>query len=420
MFCVYCVLQSSLIEFPILCLTGSHTITNESTIRLEPKMRNLHGFSVLRFFQEFGKFLEDSKFQRQHPFVHRVHSALDAAGVSVELFQIWQKEIQDSFKQRNFYGMAISAVPEFTVGTKPLLETFSKIQMVTKCLTTQVQSLDKKLDTQDQKLDSLDKKMELIIQLLQNGRSTQEVCPSPHRHPLEQEQVPQQPNNSDSAAINARLPWPDVAMKANCCYHAGFKMKYGGIVKCGIIFKLWFKEQLAVAWYKMSEKYRKTCSNHFSICKTVVHVMIKNLDAYPKQDDDLDALAVLALTRIRATHKLQKEPSKTQLATKINGRRSIFEEFEYATKDFPQGTPETVVEFFQARGNNPSGRKKNTTVQTGKNPSGQKRNSTPQTYTNEGGNTNEGRIDQEVPTKRRKVCPAGLQDEQIGTINASL
>jgi hypothetical protein len=336
-----------------------------------------------RFFQNFEAFLKEASYDHRHPFIARVESSLQEADIPPSMFQTWQEAIQRSFAQRNFYGMSLheSEVPDMLkVNAKPLLEHISLLKMVSKNQAEELKTLSNKFHQVVDKVGELVEKVEhlhtnirgvLIQQDELSNILVNHICVKLGIH---------EPSASETAetllALNdgpdtnrtnpslegrpvAPVPWPHKQRLETVRYDT-FRSKYGRApIPCESLFKVWFQDQLAVAYYNMDDTAKRKERNHFSISKAVVHMMLKSLDEYPKEDDDLGKLAKQAVTKIKEVHNLEKVPSRSRMATKTKFGPSLFEEGDYMAKNFPDSTPDSVAEFFGVhRGNNPSGQKK--------------------------------------------------------------
>jgi len=110
-------------------------------------------------------------------------------------------------------------------------------------------------------------------------------------------------------------PWPTKARQTER-YDALVTNKYKGPIPCHILFKLWFQDQLPVALENIPQgRIKRKLKNGFSETKTVVHVMLKNLNKYPTPEDDLDVMVTSAMESIMQNHQLAKAPSRSRIAT---------------------------------------------------------------------------------------------------------
>ena len=169
-------------------------------------------------------------------------------------------------------------------------------------------------------------------------------------------------------------PWPDqVRLAKDIVYNM---YHYQGSIPCRAIFKMWFADQLPVRWENMltsptvSREKSRNARNQFSSFKTVVHVLLKHLPAYPTVEDDLDDLARTAMTNLMIDHGMDPlrddEPNRSKIAggskKRVNGKsvavESLFSSGNYQTRAFPDGTPDCIRSFFENRGNNPIAGKK--------------------------------------------------------------
>ena len=350
---------------------------------MDRHLRHLHGFSVLRFYQDFEQFLEDAQVQPgRQIFVQLVEHALQQAQVSTQMFESWQDQIRTKFKQRNWYGMSLHDVPEFEIDSKPLIEDMAKLKSAAlhmsqdlHNLEDEAEKLDKKVEKLDKKVDSMIERQEQICSLLNrllNGLTNRGV-PIDFREPASLvAQVPTtaQPSATAAAALASPelevapeivpVPWPGQQTRnTNIQFDVVFKNRYQGSVSCVLIFKAWFQNQLPVAFYNMEKAAQIKSRNSFSSCKKVVDMMLKSLETYPGQDDDLDVLANRAMSSIMASNGLEKEPTRSRMVT--NSKQHgicLYDKGNYVERPFPQGTHDTVVKYFNARGNNPAGGKK--------------------------------------------------------------
>jgi len=149
-------------------------------------------------------------------------------------------------------------------------------------------------------------------------------------------------------------PWPTKVRQTER-YDALVINKYKGPIPCQTLFKLWFQDQLPVAFENIPQgPTKRKLKNGFSETKTVVHVMLKNLKKYPTPEDDLDVIANTAMQNIMQNHQLAKAPSRSRIATssRKGDAPSLFIGGEYGRMDFPLDTPEAIKVYFQERSNN--------------------------------------------------------------------
>jgi len=147
-------------------------------------------------------------------------------------------------------------------------------------------------------------------------------------------------------------PWPTKVRQTER-YDALVINKYKGPIPCQTLFKLWFQDQLPVAFENVpAGPVKRKLKNGFSETKTVVHVMLKHLDKYPTPEDDLDVMASSAMKSIMQKHQLGKAPSRSRIATgsRKSDAPSLFIGGEYGSMDFPLDTPEAIKAYFEDRG----------------------------------------------------------------------
>lgn len=328
---------------------------------LDPNLRHLYTFSVLRFYKQFVDFLGAAGYQGKHEFVERVEVSLMEANVDYNTFENWQKSIRENFKRRNFYGMMIRRDDaDFQVDAIPLLDRVKAMESVLVTVSTENMALKAEVEALRSGQQTIIRLLNSSIDLLQKGHSPGRPA---------QVSSDEESQDGDNLARGKEYsgsypaPWPDQErLPNNNVYNPEH---YSRSITCKAIFKTWFQDQLPVRWENMlatvpKEKARKT-RNQFSAFKKVVHVLLKNLRAYPLQSDDLDMVAQTAMSNLMIRHNLDKEPNRSQVAggskERVNGVRkkkeSIYEYGEYDDREFPPGTPECIIAFFENKGNNP-------------------------------------------------------------------
>lgn len=301
-----------------------------------------------------------------HQFVSAVESAYRNADVSPELFQKWQENAEKMFKAKNCYAFSVKDAPAAAVDARPMFERMAQMEEVVKeaaleCTTLRA-SIEKLLVLSGEQLAKINR---LEALMAANPSASQ------HRSPVTNHgtSAPVTPDNSnianpqdsDSSSPN---PFPGT-LPTNMCYDDLFKSRYKDKqVPVTKIFVAWFVEQLPVTYenYKAARqqnpartdsKFHKKVKNHFSIVKTTIHVVLKNLSEYPAKrlshlPRELEALAIDALEKIKEKHgiKCKGLPTKSHLAGKPS---SVFNSAKYEDIDFPAGTPPSVQMYFKAR-----------------------------------------------------------------------
>lgn len=372
---------------------------------MDKGLRRLYGFSVLRFYSDFNRFLEKAGYTGKHPFVNRVEQSLRNATVEFdrnkmacrdEVFAKWQRQIKDAFTRRNFYGMMLQDLPEdldMQVDARPLLQEASAVKAVVLQTADNVQNIAKKLEEMEEqhaaKLKEMEKTQHAMRRLLE---SVQELVlengPVRHNRPQPAAIIPPSPPKKMDRGSGTAFSAEETSNASNTCNVAGTCMTYGNAAPwptaprdpaafnpdhyngqtCVGLFKLWFRDQLPVRYSNMPDKRNNgKARNNFSAIKKVVHAMLTHLDHYPEEKDDLNSLGTCAMGRLMTHNNLICPPSKSMLANgsskKTNdGQREtvlpIFKTGCYLERDFPPGTPESVVKYFEDRGNNPTSGKR--------------------------------------------------------------
>ena len=305
-----------------------------------------------------------------HPFIQKVRSTCSIACVSGDTFNQWKLDVKTAFKRKNCYALSLKDSPGMEVDSRPLLERITQLETVvqqTGNICNNLQSTCSSLQSTCKELLSINKeqmkRIECLEELLVQTRNLEmppppnNCAPSPQGANGESDSATEVPVAKETDIV----PTPfDGDGRTTMCYDAILHRRYPNQqIPVPKLFLSWFTEQLPVAYenYKlarmndptrMEKKYHTKVKNHFSICKTAVHVVLKNLDKYPTRDeDDLEALANFALDKIRKEHGLNSKPSRTKLASKGD---SIFKLGKYKDREFPEGTPSTVESYFNNRG----------------------------------------------------------------------
>ena len=370
---------------------------------MDQELMYLHGLSVLRFHEDFVESLklhppEDLLDELpRHPFLYAVQEALSQASVSQETFAQWQKEVREGFQSRNAYALSLKQVPQMNVDARTLIGRMEQLERVghntgkqvdsTKDAIKELVSLNKELVSLNKELLAVNKRSQarilrleemMSIHMLQHSGSPPMLPPLPNAQNIDQQEDGLMDGatndmgggvNQPVATIPTGLPTPFPNQRpTTMSYDVLVLQRYKDqAIPTPKLFLAWFVEQLPVAYenYKTSrtskgknltkkeKNHHKTVKNHFSICKTAVHVLLKNLDSYPSEDDDLEALANQALASICERHNLSKIPPRTRLAGKTN---SIFKEGNYVDLPFPGNTPDYILEYFSHRGFHDNGR----------------------------------------------------------------
>lgn len=345
----------------------------------------LHGLSVLRFYQAFKDSLQLDPRARENPdqparhlFINKVEEACYRAEVSLETFTKWQEEVEHAFMSRNSYALSLERAPNgMSIEAQPLLERLKVLEEVCKNTGDKVAQFDNIL----REIVSLQKKQEarmdrleqiLANQMLRSNNSP--VLPPPPSiadSPADTNgdgvvDPPSDHDNPQQETPGFPTPFPDQT-PTPLCYDIILQQRYKDqTIPVPKMFLAWFREQLPVTYenYKAARirgddprrkdpKYHKSVKTHFSICKTAVHVLLKNLDNYPTVGDDLEALADKALKNLCERHNLSKIPPRSQLAGKSN---SIFKQGDYGNLPFPENTPANIQRYFAHRGFHDNGR----------------------------------------------------------------
>ena len=320
--------------------------------RMNRRLLELHAFSLLRFFSQFQNFLELSGYEKNnghvHPLICRVEASLAEAGVPKETFLVWQENIKTHFRRRNFLGLSIEDVPDMSVDVRPLLERIDTLQTV-------VLEMRAELNASYSKIQENNTMQSKTLEILTKLQSQVQDLASTSPHVTAQSSLQTATYTPSILPPRVPAPWPEVKFRQDQPYDAVFACKYkSSQISCEQTFKIWFLDQLPVAYSNMSDPAKKKkYKNQFSQIKTMVLVMIKNLESYPPPGSDamsLTKLAAYSLSKIRARHNLDELPTRTRISQSRNIKGikvdSIFKTGNYDNQPFPERTPQCIIEYF--------------------------------------------------------------------------
>lgn len=299
----------------------------------------LHGLSVLRFYEDFRKCISNNPTDKNQVhnflFFHKVDEACGTAGVSPETFATWQSDIKLSFQQKNCFALSLKEAPGMAVDSRPLLQRMGQQEVVlettgTTCNVLRHEMGELRYDVRE--LLSLNRQLMGRVARMEDFIATHMAHSSaPPMVPGLAIPDPEEVGNAEAegACENDGVPAPFANQpKTKICYDNILHQRYKNqAIPMSKLFSSWFLEQLPIAYenYKtarlqnptsprMDKKTHTTVKNHFSICKTAVHVVLKNLEKYPEVGDEksLEVVANEALDKIVTQHGLPSRPSRTK------------------------------------------------------------------------------------------------------------
>ena len=360
----------------------------------------LMGLSVLRFYKDYQKCMEKhpeygAMAVGQDPFTVNLVDARQRAGVSPETFARWMQDVSMAFSQKNCYAVSLEKAPDgMKIEARPLMDRLTSLEQVTATTGTLIQQLIDgqkeiahtagKLSTVVGELSTMTRQLLVRTERLEHIIGTMAGTASPTLPgTLLPPGAPTAENSNDHGDIDTNgvpLPLPGVGVVTTKCYDQILFHRYGNrSIPLEKLFSMWFVEQLPIAYenYKaersrkkglparQTAKYHKKIKSHFSISKTTIHVILKNMDEYPVggvSACQLEEIAKAAIDKIRCKHGLKNRPSRTLLA---DGKHCLFKVGEYLEKvPFPENTPKEVKAWFNARGNPTNTPRENTTEDT--------------------------------------------------------
>lgn len=358
----------------------------------------LLGLSVLRFLEDFQLCVRcnpvrtnDTDEPNSHLLLLKVELALRAADISHDIFQQWQKDVKAAFTSRNGLALSLSNAPAgMSVDSRGLLERMHHLEaaMSSTCAenSTTRDIMSELLATNKQILARVNHLESLLSQSASHGRipsippfafydcvlpsGSPETHTSPDQPANPTVEPPQAPTEQSEKATDPS-PFPG-QRRTTACYDQLLPKRYGNkAIPVAKLFSSWFVEQLPIAYenYKLRHdaltpstadeilryrKYHRSIKTHFSVTKTAVHVVLKNIATYPTPQHTpqmLEELANQALEKMVRDHKLQSKPTRTSLAGKSS---SLFHTGGYGDKNcakqFPPDTPDSVQKYFNTRG----------------------------------------------------------------------
>jgi hypothetical protein len=323
--------------------------------RIDKEVLLLYGFSVLRFFGDFEMCMavENHWTERnKHPFVQRVQEATQQCGISDEVFNQWQADIIRSFKTRNAYALAIDKILDGPIESRTIID-------MVHTMTNLIQSFGVKINDMSDTITSLkatindasgnlqtivDKKVDDVMEGFQNlnlgpGQFRKEAQQGQEQH---DEDAPPEPiilsSYSNLMRTGKEMPLLDIAF---------YWFRYNTL-------QLYLNEKSRVVTKSEGSKLRQ----HFSAIKSTMHVVIKNLNNYPDRMPSGEPNNIVLWERsLKSQLEAALETIRPQVErlNKNNVKKLVT---EYKEKEFPEGTPEEVVLFFEDQGNNQGGRRK--------------------------------------------------------------
>ena len=331
----------------------------------------LLGLSVLRFYIDFENCIKSNPTSRNahesHPFLTRVIHAKQQARVDDATFVQWMLDIKEAFRLHNCHAVSLvhAPPPNMSVDARPLLDRFSALEQVTAqtgMMCTKVWDTCKELLTLTRQQSARIHHLEQVLGGMQGPAMLPRV---PYMGEAEVPFGNTEGANEEEDENATPTPFPgQIGKKTNMCYDIVLRKRYGSNgIPANKLFVSWFVEQLPIAYenYKAARRrdgggdkaFHRRILTHFSVSKTAVHVILKNLDEYPQEGisaQDLEELANKALDKIAQDNNLKGRPSRTKLG---DGKRSLFKTLGYMDEErhpFPSNTPPRVRAWFNARG----------------------------------------------------------------------